>query len=306
MKLRKNKILIITGGESKYLLPFKNAAKELDLDVTVASFLDLTYETTTDRNVILRVEDKDIASFDIIYIRLIYKRFEEASLLVDYARNHKIKIVDEVYEKARFTRLPIAKSLEAKILHEANIPFPKTVFCSVKSIRKVVKESFSKGYVIKDSLGKQGRDVWSPINDAELEEVLKVISVKEVEEYKRYLIQELIEADQRIRVFVVGGKAIAAMTRPTKWRERFLEKVNGQIPPPIRKEIKPIPKEDANLAIKAARALSIDIAGVDILHQRKSNKPYVLEVNSAPRWSSIKEYTGIDVEKEILRYLEMK
>lgn len=306
MKVKKNKILILTGGESKYLLPFKDAANELDLDVTLASFLDLTYETTTDRNVILRIGDKDVASFDVIYIRLIYKCFEEASLLVEYARNHKIKIVDEVYEKARFTRLPIAKSLESKILHEAGIPFPKTVFGRVKSIRKVVKDLFSNGYVIKDSSGRQGRDIWSPTNDLELEEVLKVISVKEREECKRYLIQELIESDQRIRVLVVGGKAIAAMTRPAKWRERFVEKVNGQVPPPVRKEIKPIPEEDANLAIKAAKVLSIDIAGVDILHQSKTDKQFVLEVNSAPRWSSIKRYTAINVEKEILRYLERK
>ncbi len=65
----------------------------------------------------------------------------------------------------------------------------------------------------------------------------------------------------------------------------------------------PIPALDAELAVKAALAVKIDIGGVDIIHEDESGRPYVLEVNSAPRWSALEKDTGVFVEKEILKYL---
>ena len=61
--------------------------------------------------------------------------------------------------------------------------------------------------------------------------------------------------------------------------------------------------EAAELAVKACRALDIDIAGVDIIQEDQSKKNYVLEVNSAPRWEAIRKDTGINPEKEIVKYL---
>ena len=116
--------------------------------------------------------------------------------------------------------------------------------------------------------------------------------------------QEFIKASQRIRVFVVGGKAIAAITRPTRWRRRFIAKVNGEFPEGRREALLPVPQEDADLAVSAANALDVDIAGVDVIHEDSTGKAYVLEVNSAPRWESITKDTGVNVEREILLYLD--
>ena len=45
---------------------------------------------------------------------------------------------------------------------------------------------------------------------------------------------------------------------------------------------------------------------VDILHEDTTNKAYVLEVNSAPRWEAIAKDTDVNVEREILRFLAEK
>jgi len=117
---------------------------------------------------------------------------------------------------------------------------------------------------------------------------------------KVYLAQEFIEASQRIRVLVVGKKAIAALTRPMKWRSIFIEKSTEG----IREPLNPIPEDDANLAVKAATSLEINIAGVDIIHEDKTGKAYVMEVNPAPRWDSVNKETGVNVEREILLFLK--
>lgn len=104
-------------------------------------------------------------------------------------------------------------------------------------------------------------------------------------------------------MFVIGKQALAAITRPTRWRKRFTNKINGKYPEGKRGALYPIPKKQADLAVKAANALGIEIAGVDILIDDRSDKLFVLEVNSAPRWEAIRTDTGINVEREVLKYL---
>ena len=68
----------------------------------------------------------------------------------------------------------------------------------------------------------------------------------------------------------------------------------------------PVAESSSTLAVMAANALEIDIAGVDIIHDEATGKAYVLEVNSAPRWESIEKDTGLNIEREILKFLDSK
>ena len=62
-------------------------------------------------------------------------------------------------------------------------------------------------------------------------------------------------------------------------------------------------EESCELAIKAAKVLGIDIGGVDVIQDIETGKLYVLEVNSAPRWESISQDCGVNVEREIVHFL---
>lgn len=295
------KILVIAGGGKKHLEPFLKEAENQKVDLTTASFSELEYETKSS-GILLKVRLDKVSDFRVIYIRLVGKRYEDAALLVSYARKHKIKIVDSIYEKSEFIRLPLAKSLETKLLLEAGLPVPKTLFASLNGIKEKAPSLFGFPFVIKGTVGKQGHAVWSPRNDKEMNETVKELAIRE-KRGERFLAQEFIRAGQRNRVLVIGERAVAAITRPTRWRRRFIKKVDGEYPEGVREALKPIPEEDASLALKACRALSIDIGGVDIIHEDKTDKPFVLEVNSAPRWESIKKDTKVNVEREILKFL---
>ena len=294
------KILIIVGGGTKHLAPFAAEAQKLGLDVTLASFRNLEY--SSEGPLQLKIKGQPVENFDVIYIRLVGKRFEDASLLVNYAREKGIKIVDKMYSKAQIIRLPLAKSLETKMLINAGVSMPKTYFGSLTKIKEEGPKLFGFPFVIKGTQGKQGHAVWSPRNPEELGELYKELKEKE-KAGGRFLAQEFIEASQRNRVFVIGDSAVAAITRPTRWRKRFLAKVGGEFPTGKREALTPVPEEDARIALQATHALDVDIAGVDIIHEDSSGKAYVLEVNSAPRWESIAKDTGVNVEKEILKFL---
>ena len=61
-------------------------------------------------------------------------------------------------------------------------------------------------------------------------------------------------------------------------------------------------EEENQAAIKAANALGLKIAGVDMLQSSKG--PLVIEVNSSPGLKGIEAASGIDIANEIISYVE--
>lgn len=295
-------ILILAGGGTKHLKAFKEAGDTLGVNVDCISFAKLEYLSGEGKLKIL-VEGKDIVDYDVVYLRIVGKRYEDAALVVKYCRENEIRLVDKTYEMDGVIRVPLAKSLETKLLLDAGLPVPKTYFGRMKMIEEKAPDIFGFPFVIKGTTGKQGHAVWSPRDRAELHELVKEFTPHEMSGKARYLAQEFISSSQRNRVFVIGDRALAAITRPTRWRRRFIDKVNGEFPEGRKEMLKNIPKEDVEIAVKASQALGVEIGGADILTDDKTGKKYVLEVNSAPRWNALAKDTGINIEEEIVKYL---
>jgi ribosomal protein S6--L-glutamate ligase len=65
--------------------------------------------------------------------------------------------------------------------------------------------------------------------------------------------------------------------------------------------VKISPKERAT-AIKAAKAMGLNVCGVDML--RSNEGPVVMEVNSSPGLQGIETATGVDVAGQIIQFIE--
>ena len=59
---------------------------------------------------------------------------------------------------------------------------------------------------------------------------------------------------------------------------------------------------ERSTALKAARAMGLNVAGVDLL--RSNRGPVVMEVNSSPGLEGIEKTTGVDVAKSIIEFVE--
>lgn len=59
--------------------------------------------------------------------------------------------------------------------------------------------------------------------------------------------------------------------------------------------------EERHIAVKAAKAMGLHIAGVDLMRSDKG--PLVLEVNASPGFG-IEKVTGRDVASKIIEYVE--
>lgn len=114
-----------------------------------------------------------------------------------------------------------------------------------------------------------------------------------------FLVQEYIkEANgSDIRCFVVGDRVVAAMQRTAKEGDFRSNLHRGGTAAQIK-----LTPEERGLAIKAAKVMGLDVAGVDII--RSERGPLVLEVNSSPGLEGIEGVTSKDVADKIIQYVE--
>jgi ribosomal protein S6--L-glutamate ligase len=113
------------------------------------------------------------------------------------------------------------------------------------------------------------------------------------------LIQEFIKeaGGSDIRCFVVDGKVVAAMKRQApegEFRSNLHRGGSAEL-------VRITPKERAT-AVRAAKVIGLNVAGVDIL--RSERGPLVMEVNSSPGLEGIESATGKDVAGLIIEFLE--
>jgi len=113
------------------------------------------------------------------------------------------------------------------------------------------------------------------------------------------LVQEFIkEANGKdIRCFVIDGKVVAAIQRealPGEFRANIHLGGTACV-------IRPT-AEEKRIAIKAAKAMDLKVAGVDII--RSSKGPLLLEVNSSPGLEGIEGATNKDIAGEMIKAIE--
>ncbi len=113
------------------------------------------------------------------------------------------------------------------------------------------------------------------------------------------LVQEFIkEANGKdLRLFVVDGKVVAAIQReaaPGEFRANIHMGGTASI-------VKPT-ADERRIAIKAAKAMDLRVAGVDIIRSAKG--PLLLEVNSSPGLEGIEGATNKDIAGEMIKAIE--
>jgi ribosomal protein S6--L-glutamate ligase len=113
------------------------------------------------------------------------------------------------------------------------------------------------------------------------------------------LIQEFIKeaGGADIRCFVIDGKVAASMKRQGAAGEFRSNLHRGGSSSLIK-----ITPEERSTAVRAARIMGLNVAGVDLL--RSNHGPVVMEVNSSPGLEGIEGATGKDIAGMIVANLE--
>ena len=189
------------------------------------------------------------------------------------------------------------KALSQSKLIKGGLPVPKTLLInSDYKIDQILEPLGGPPWVIKTRYGTKGQGVLLTESKRSLVSTLDLM----FNNYSQLLVQEFI-ADQSgtdTRVLVIKDKAVAAMQRKNSSKDEFRSNMYlGS--KAVRVDLTP---EISELAVSAASALNLKIAGVDLLGSQGNYT--VVEVNSSPGLSGISESNNINLAEVILTELE--
>ncbi|WP_292900814.1 30S ribosomal protein S6--L-glutamate ligase [Nonlabens sp.] len=183
-----------------------------------------------------------------------------------------------------------------QILARAGLDLPKTVFSNYsKNVSNVVEKVGGAPLVIKLLEGTQGLGVVLADNKNSAESILEAFNGLQARVIVQEFIKEAKGAD--IRAFIVDGVVVGAMKRQGKEGEFRSNLHRGGSAGIIE-----LTDEEENAALKAAKAMGLGIAGVDMLQSVRG--PLILEVNSSPGLEGIETATGKDIASQIIKYVE--
>lgn len=149
--------------------------------------------------------------------------------------------------------------------------------------------------VIKLLEGTQGKGVVLAETDKAAESVIDAFRNLNAYFLTQEFIKEANGAD--IRCFVIGDKVVASMMRQAQEGEFRSNLHRGGTAKLVK-----ITPEERSTAVRSARIMGLNVAGVDIL--RSNHGPVVLEVNSSPGLEGIERATGKDIAGMIIAYIE--
>lgn len=114
------------------------------------------------------------------------------------------------------------------------------------------------------------------------------------------LVQEFIKeaGGADIRCFVVGDKVVGSMKRQGPAGEFRSNLHRGGTASVVK-----ITPQERSVAKQAAKAMGLNVAGVDIL--RSNHGPVIMEVNSSPGLEGIEAATGKDIAGTIIEFIEL-
>lgn len=195
--------------------------------------------------------------------------------------------------------VPIQRSRDKlrclQLLARFGIDMPRTVMMRERSdIDLAVEQVGGLPAIVKLLQGTQGVGVMIAHSLQELESILDTMWTLEQD----ILLQEFV-AESRgrdVRALVVGGRVVGAMRRRAKVKGEFRSNLHRggrgesfDLPPAYRDE-----------AVRAARVIGLEVAGVDMLESKSG--PRIIEVNSSPGLEGLEKATGKDVAGEIIRH----
>jgi ribosomal protein S6--L-glutamate ligase len=183
-----------------------------------------------------------------------------------------------------------------QILSKAGIGLPKTAFVyNPEHIEEVMQQVGGAPIVIKLLEGTQGIGVVLAETKKAAKSVIEAFHGLEA----NFLIQEFIKESggADIRAFIVDGKVVGAMKRQGKEGEFRSNLHRGGEGTKIK-----LTELEKSTALKAAKALGLSIAGVDMLQSNRG--PLILEVNSSPGLEGIEKSTQNDIAGKIIEFVE--
>jgi RimK family alpha-L-glutamate ligase len=184
----------------------------------------------------------------------------------------------------------IDKSWAGAALSLAGVPTPPTVVCERYEDAMEAFGELGGDVVVKPLFGAMGNGI---VRVEDRDVAHRVFRALELERTVYYVQQTVAAAGRRdLRVLVITGEVAGAMERVTdSWRANI---ARGARPRAVT-----LSEDERGLALAAAAALEVDVAGVDLL-VALDGTGVVLEVNGIPGWQALQSVCEEDLTARVV------
>jgi len=288
------KIAILSNGNGNYSTKrLKEEAIARGHEVQVIKYRDCYASIEQDKPTV-SYRGEDLAKFDAIIPRIAANMTRYGTAIV---RQLEMQGVYTVSSSIAINRSR-DKLRSLQLLARSGVGIPKTIVSrNSTDIDDLIDKVGGTPVIIKLARGTHGNGVVLAESKKAAKSVLQAFYLTN-EDGTNVLLQEFVKesAGTDIRAFVVGGRVVASMKRQSlddDFRSNLHKGGEGTV-------IK-LTDEEKKMAIKAAKAMGLNVAGVDLM--RSARGPLVLEVNSSPGFG-IEKLTGRNVAGPIIEYIE--
>lgn len=289
------RIAILSNGNGNYSTKrLVEEAVKRGHEVKVIKYRDC-YASIEQNNPTVSYKGEDLANFDAIIPRIASNMTRYGTAIV---RQLEMQGVYSACSSIAISRSR-DKLRSMQLLAKAGVGIPKTVVSrNTTDIDVLLERLGDMPVIIKLARGTHGNGVVLAETKKAAKSVLQAFYLTN-DDGTSILLQEFIKesAGTDIRAFVVGSRVVASMKRQSlddDFRSNLHKGAEGTI-------VK-LTDEEKKVAIKAAKAMGLNIAGVDMM--RSNRGPLVLEVNASPGFG-IEKVTGRDVAGAIIEYVEI-
>ena len=287
------KIAILSNGNANYSTKrLKEEAEARGHQVKVIKYKNC-YISLDQKRPDIFYKGKKLGTFDAIIPRI-----------ANYMTRYGSAIVRQFEMQGTWTAsssIAIVRSRDklrsAQILTKAGVDTPKTLVSRNTTDIDDLLDQIGLPVIIKLATSTHGNGVVLAETKKAAKSALQAFYIYN-DDGTNILLQEYIEesAGTDIRAFVVGSQVVASMKRQSlddDFRSNLHKGGAG-------KSIK-LTEEERKMAVRAAKAMGLHIAGVDLMRSKKG--PLVLEVNASPGFG-IEKVTGRNVAAKIIDYVE--
>lgn len=185
----------------------------------------------------------------------------------------------------------VDKFYTSALLEHAGLATPQTVVCERAEDAAAAFRSMG-DVIVKPLFGSMGLGM---VRVSDEETAWRVFRALEAIRGVYYLQRAIPHAGRDVRAFVIGDRVVAAIERRSVgWRTNISR--GGEA-----RAIE-LPAEWSEMALRAARAVGAEYAGVDLL-PADDGTTYVLEVNGIPGWRGLQTATSFDVAGALIEHL---
>ncbi len=218
-------------------------------------------------------KEYDIREFDLVIVRFVGEYLVEAHAVAVYCETFGIQYTDTYFNRLLLDKL----SAQFALWFDGIRNWPRTMYGPVEEMKRRLPE-FGEKAVLKDNKGSKGRlnfVVFSP-------EQLQLIIDENPGIF--FVLQEYIPNKGDLRVLVLDEVASLVIRRTGNGSSHLNNTSQGGVAEIV--PLNDIEPDILRIAERAAKLLKLQVAGVDVMYDERTNEPYLLEVNNAPQISS--------------------